>query len=101
MLPFSAANIGAAGFSPLPLSAADSVNDRPAATRADDLARAFADDLAPLKDIIAASNSPDDCIRRVEDWVAKHNPSNAADVIEKALYVYSMAGARSAQRPKS
>lgn len=40
MLPFSAANFGAAGFSPLPLSAADSVDDRPAATRADDLARA-------------------------------------------------------------
>ena len=85
---------------PVPLSAADGVEDRPAASSADDLARAFADDLAPLQDVIEASISPDDCIRRVEDWVARHNPSNAADVIEKALYVYSMAGARSA-RPAS
>ena len=102
MLPFSA-NLGAAGFSPLtvPLSAGDSVEDRPAAARADDLTRAFAADLAPIKDIIDASTSPDDCIRRVEDWVSKHNPSNAAEVIEKALYVYSMAGARSAQRPRT
>ena len=81
------------------LSAGDSVDDRPAASSAADLTRAFAADLAPIKDIIAASTSPDDCIRRVEAWVAKHNPSNAAEVIEKALYVYSMAGARSAQRP--
>lgn len=90
MLPFSAM--------PVPLSAGDSVEDRPASDRADDLARAFADDLAPLQSVIAASTSPDDCVRRVEDWLAQHNPSNAADVIEKALYVYSMAGARSAQR---
>ena len=73
---------------PVPLSAADSVEDRPAATRADDLARAFAADLAPLQSVIEA-------------WITQHNPANAADVIEKALYVYSMAGARSAQRPKS
>ena len=78
------------------LSAADSVEDRPAATRADDLARAFAADLAPLQSVIAASTSPEDCIRRVEAWISRHNPANAADVIEKALYVYSMAGARSA-----
>ena len=84
---------------PVPLSAGDSVDDRPAASSADDLYRAFAADLAPLKEIIAASTSPDDCIRRVEEWVSKHNPANAAEVIEKALYVYSMAGARSA-RPK-
>jgi len=105
MLPFSASvPITIPGVSTslapthIPLSAGDSVEDRPAAARADDLTRAFAADLAPLKDIIAASTSPDDCIRRVEDWVALHNPSNAAEVIEKALYVYSMAGARSAQR---
>ena len=113
MLPFSAPSSGhaaSAGFSPdlmadlrlanpIPLSATDSVDDRSAATRAGDLARAFADDLAPIQEIIAASTSPDDCVRRVEEWVSQHNPSNAADVIEKALYVYSMAGARSAQRP--
>ena len=81
----------------VPLSAADSVEDRPAATRADDLARAFAADLAPLQSVIAASTSPEDCIRRVEAWISQHNPANAADVIEKALYVYSMAGARSAR----
>lgn len=107
MLPFSAVPwegrdpsrpLGEAAL--LPLSAADSVEDRPAATRADDLAQAFADDLAPLQSVIAASTSPEDCIRRVEAWVEKHNPANAADVIEKALYVYSMAGARSA-RPRS
>ena len=86
---------------PVPLSAADSVEDRPAATRADDLARAFAADLAPLQSVIAASTSPEDCIRRVEAWISQHNPANAADVIEKALYVYSMAGARSAQRPRT
>lgn len=84
----------------IPLSAADSVEDRPAATRADDLARAFAADLAPLQSVIAASTSPEDCIRRVEAWISQHNPANAADVIEKALYVYSMAGARSA-RPRT
>ena len=83
-------------FSAVPLSAADSVTDRPAATRADDLARAFADDLAPIQNIIAASTSAEDCVIRVEDWLAQHNPANAADVIEKALYVYSMSGARSA-----
>ena len=113
MLPFSASPLetGApsatypvlmAGFypavspHPVPLSAGDSVDDRPAATSADDLYRAFAADLAPLKDVIAASTSPDDCIRRVEKWVAENHQGNAADVIEKALYVYSMAGARSA-----
>ena len=85
----------------IPLSAGDSVDDRPAASSAADLSRAFAADLAPIKDIIAASTSPEDCIRRVEAWISQHNPANAADVIEKALYVYSMAGARSAQRPKS
>ena len=84
---------------PVPLSAADSVEDRPAATRADDLARAFAADLAPLQSVIAESTSPEDCIRRVEAWISQHNPANAADVIEKALYVYSMAGARSARPP--
>ncbi len=104
MLPFSASQLilgrGSGAPEPpvvVPLSAADSVDDRPAATRADDLARAFADDLAPLRSVIAESTSPEDCIRRVEDWVSRHNPSNAADVIEKALYVYSMAGARSAR----
>lgn len=90
MTPFSA--------QPIPLSAGDSVEDHAAASSADGLARAFADDLAPLKGIIAASTSPDDCIRRIREWIAGHSPSNAADVIEKALYVYSMAGARSAQR---
>ena len=107
MLPFSASGpITVPGTSTslapthIPLSAGDSVEDRPAAARADDLTRAFAADLAPLKDIIAESTSPDDCIRRVEDWVALHNPSNAAEVIEKALYVYSMAGAHSA-RPRT
>ena len=111
MLPFSAATIPLAipGGTPpsptslapttIPLSAGDSVDDQPAAASADDLYQAFAADLAPLKDIIAASTSPDDCIRRVEDWVSKHSSANAADVIEKALYVYSMAGARSAQHP--
>ena len=104
MLPFSA-SIPIPGVptslapTTVPLSAGDSVDDRPAAARADDLTRAFAADLAPIKDLIAASTSPDDCIRRVEAWVVQHNPSNAAEVIEKALYVYSMAGARSAQRP--
>lgn len=83
----------------VPLSASDSVDDHPAAARADDLTRAFAADLAPLQSVIAASTSPEDCIRRVEAWITQHNPANAADVIEKALYVYSMAGARSAQRP--
>ena len=106
MLPFSAgipkalmAELRSA--SPVPLSAGDSVEDRPAASSADDLQRAFASDLAPLQDVIAASISPDDCIRRVEKWIAENHPANAADVIEKALYVYSMAGARSArpQRP--
>ena len=81
----------------LPLSAADSVDDHAAASSADDLSRAFAADLAPLQDVIAASTSPDDCIRRVQDWVSYRNPANAADVIEKALYVYSMAGARAAR----
>ena len=111
MIPFTASTIPLAipGIPPpsskslapttIPLSAGDSVDDRPAASSADDLYQAFAADLAPLKDIIAASTSPDDCIRRVEDWVSKHSSANAADVIEKALYVYSMAGARSA-RPK-
>ena len=47
--------------------------------------------------VIAESTSPDDCIRRVQDWVSNHNPANAADMIEKALYVYSMAGARAAR----
>ena len=104
MLPFSADPSCCrtlAVTQPVPLSAADSVEDRPAATRADDLARAFAADLAPLQSVIAESTSPEDCIRRVEAWISQHNPANAADVIEKALYVYSMAGARSAQRPKS
>ena len=81
----------------IPLSAGDSVEDRPAASSADDLFRAFADDLKPIKDIIAASTSSDDCIRRVKEWIASNHPANAADVIEKALYVYSMAGARSAR----
>lgn len=107
MLPFSAAvsmppsqSCAAASMPPyqtLPLSAADSVDDHAAASSADDLSRAFAADLAPLQDVIAASTSPDDCIRRVQDWVSNHNPANAADVIEKALYVYSMAGARAAR----
>ena len=83
----------------IPRCAASTVD--PTATIYDDLARAFAADLAPLQSVIAESTSPEDCIRRVEAWVSKHNPANAADVIEKALYVYSMAGARSAQRPKS
>ena len=91
MVPFSAF--------PVALSAGDAVDDRAAASSADDLSRAFADDLAPLKGLIAASTSPDDCIRRVQEWIASHPAANAADVIEKALYVYSMAGARSAQRP--
>ena len=89
MMPFSAQSI--------PLSAADSVADHEAASSADDLRRAAADDLAPLKDVVAASISPDDCIRRVQEWVSSHNLANAADVIEKALYVYSMAGARAAR----
>jgi len=88
MMPFSAQGV--------PLSSGDPINDRTAESSAADLSRAFADDLAPLKDLIAASTSPDDCIRRVQDWIAAHNPANAADVIEKALYVYSMAGARAA-----
>ena len=104
MLPFSASPLGFGGAapvpSPVPLTAGDAVDDRPAASSAADLLRAFAADLAPLKDVIAASASPEDCVRRVEEWVSRHNPSNAADVIEKALYVYSMAGARSA-RPVS
>lgn len=91
MVPFSAF--------PVALSAGDAVDDRAAASSADDLSRAFADDLAPLRGLIAASTSPDDCIRRVQEWIATHPAANAADVIEKALYVYSMAGARSAQRP--
>ena len=105
MLPFSAGTPKALmaelrSASPVPLSAGDGVEDRPAASSADDLQRAFASDLAPLQDVIAASTSPDDCIRRVEKWIAENHPANAADVIEKALYVYSMAGARSArQRP--
>ena len=74
-------------------------DDRAAASSAADLTRAFAADLAPLQSVIAESTSPEDCIRRVEAWISQHNPANAADVIEKALYVYSMAGARSAQRP--
>ena len=108
MLPFSGSQLflgrGSGVPEPpvvIPLSVADSVEDRPAATRADDLARAFATDLAPIQSVIAASTSPEDCIRRVEAWISQHNPANAADVIEKALYVYSMASARSAQRPKS
>lgn len=91
MVPFSAF--------PVALSAGDAVDDRAAASSADDLSWAFADDLAPLRGLIAASTSPDDCIRRVREWIATHPAANAADVIEKALYVYSMAGARSAQRP--
>ena len=89
MMPFSAQGV--------PLSAADSVDDHAASSSAEDLRRAFADDLAPLKDVIDASTSPDDCIRRVQEWISTHNPENAADVIEKALYVYSMAGTRSAR----
>ena len=111
MMPFSAAYtpLAVPGGTPpnptslapttVPLSAGDSVEDRPATSSADDLFRAFADDLKPIKDIIAASTSSDDCIRRVKEWIASNHPANAADVIEKALYVYSMAGARSA-RPK-
>jgi len=91
MMPFSAQTV--------PLSAGDTVDDRAAASSAEDLSRAFADDLEPLKGVIAASTSPDDCIRRVQDWISTHQPTNAADVIEKALYVYSMAGARAA-RPR-
>ena len=104
MLPFSGSQLflgrGSGVPEPpvvVPLSAADSVEDRPAATRADDLASAFADDLAPLKSIIEESSSPDECVHRAEEWISRHNPANAADVIEKALYVYSMAGARSAR----
>ena len=89
MMPFSAQGV--------PLSAADSVDDHAAASSAEDLRRAFADDLAPLKDVIDASTSPDDCFRRVQEWISTHNPENAADVIEKALYVYSMAGTRAAR----
>jgi len=88
MMPFSA--------QPVPLSAGDAVDDRAADSSADDLSRAFASDLAPLNGIIASSTSPDDCIRRVEEWIASNNSANAAEVIEKALYVYSMAGVRSA-----
>lgn len=96
MLPFSAA-ASVPPYQSLPLSAADSVDDHAAASSADDLSRAFATDLAPLQAVIAESTSPDDCIRRVQDWVSNHNPANAADMIEKALYVYSMAGARAAR----
>ena len=93
MMPFSA--------HPISLSAGETVDDRAAGSSADDLSRAFADDLAPIQGIIASSTSPDDCIRRVQEWIETHNPANAADVIEKALYVYSMAGARAAQRRNS
>lgn len=103
MMPFSASDpsccrtLAASSAHEIPLSAADSVDDHAAASSADDLSRAFAADLAPLQAVIAESTSPDDCIRRVQDWVSSHNPANAADVIEKALYVYSMAGARAAR----
>lgn len=89
MMPFSAQSV--------PLSAGDPIDDRAASSSADDLSRAFASDLAPIKDIINASTSPDDCIRRVQEWISTHQSQNAADIIEKALYVYSMAGARAAR----
>lgn len=92
MMPFSASSV--------PLSApGEAVEDRAAESSADELRRAFADDLKPVSDIIEASTSAEDCACRIQDWIATHNPQNAADVIEKALYVYSMAGARAA-RPR-
>lgn len=81
----------------LPLAAepASAVTDRPSADYADELATAFADDLAPLKELIAQSVSADDCIAKVEAWMAANPAKATADVIEKALYVYAMSGARS------
>lgn len=83
-------------FSALPLNV--SIADSVAPSSAADLALAFRGRFAPVAAIIAASESPQDCIGKVRSWALSSGVSDVTGLLENALTAYCAAGAKSATR---
>ncbi len=82
------------------LSAKPPPSDAVAAAKAEALARAFRGTLAPVRDLILASTSPEDALAKVsahfKDWPAER----VADTVDEALQLCAVAGTELAPRRK-
>ncbi len=58
-----------------------------------DLSRTLGNDFAPIRQIVLASRSPEECIEKVTAHCAKFDPARAARVIEEVLFAYAANGA--------
>jgi len=72
---------------------ADDANDRIARATAADLSHAFRGSLAPIRRIIAESESAEDLERRLTAFYADWSPEKTAAILERALVAFAANGA--------
>lgn len=58
-----------------------------------DLSRTLGHDFAPIRQIVLASTSPEDCIAKVTAHCAKYDPARATRILEEVLFAYAANGA--------
>jgi len=85
------------GFNVEPLSAklAKGTTDLIAPSESSTLAEAFTGQLAPLRKIIEASSTPEECISKARAWALSASVNLSADLLESALTAYTANGIKS------
>jgi hypothetical protein len=91
--------LNALNASGLPPGAGDPFSDDVARSKSAALARAFRGDLAPVRDIILNSASPEEALRGMTRHFSTWRPAKIAAVLEEGLQICAAAGARQLPAP--